>query len=69
MTAADGVVGPLVFGRCTACDDRALCQDGLCRYCRESQTWSRINRQFCALIHAASPGRRLRAMSSVEPKD
>jgi|RhiMetdeSRZDD1v2_1073273.scaffolds.fasta_scaffold134254_2 hypothetical protein len=42
---------PLVYGSCLNCGDRGLCRDGLCLHCEERRTWSRVNREFCALIH------------------
>jgi hypothetical protein len=46
-------IAPLVYGLCVGCGGKGLCRDELCLHCEETRTWSRINREFCALIHRA----------------
>ena len=44
---------PIVIGACRVCGWKALTQGGLCVDCREVREWSRVNREFCRLIHRA----------------
>lgn len=44
---------PIIIGACRVCGWKALTQGGLCAGCREVREWSRINREFCHLIHRA----------------
>jgi hypothetical protein len=65
MTIQKLLATPIVFARCASCGDDVLCQEGLCRECREIRTWSRINRDFCALIHREAGGARPPSLVSV----